>query len=64
MRRRDLALGLGALPVMLTGGVAAAAAAPPDLRAKFDRLLARYTAAWKAGDGAALAALYAPDVHW
>lgn len=67
MRRRDVTLGLGLFPAVLTNGATAApppSQEPPALRATLDRLLAKYTAAWKAGDGAVLAALYSPDVHW
>lgn len=62
MKRRELLMGAGAAPFALTEAVAARTAA--GSRARLDRLLARYTAAWKASDGAALAALYAPEVHW
>lgn len=42
----------------------ATAAAPADAAAKVRQLADAYAAAWNASDMDAMAALYAPDVHW
>lgn len=63
-RQAIMAMAAGAM----TGGAAMAggalAAGPPDLNAGVRRLAERYAVAWNASDMTAMAALYAPDVHW
>ncbi|MEG3180698.1 SgcJ/EcaC family oxidoreductase [Sphingomonas sp. LT1P40] len=64
MRRRNMLGMTGIVSATLLTGAAPATVPRRDLTARVRQVVDLYGAAWNAGDMAAMAALYTPDVHW